>query len=171
MEREGWGEAEGYWRLRKRMKRVEEAEAVKGWREKFHTGCPGRFSAWVTGEADPCSLSPPDLKVPAPPWDCPWISGLPSSTPHYRSQVQESELRNVPPTPLLPVLTIFIFYTFRQVHTWGQLGFSFINPWFSTTLPSLCWHPCLCPWTLALIFSAFTALDYWPPQWRRNREP
>lgn len=125
---EGWGETNRYWCLRKRTKRLEEAEAAEKVSEKADVSHRIPWEIQWPGYQGNGSLLTATARCESSrthPWDF-WISGFPSIKPHSRSQVQESELgshypKNASPTPILPVLAIWIFYSSSQVHTWSQL--------------------------------------------------
>lgn len=96
MEWEDWGEAKGYWRLQKGMKRVEEdEEAVRGWeRNATQDALVGSVSGlWGLGGGgvNPCSLPHPDLKVPAHPET---VLDFGTSLPYTQLQIISSRIKD-----------------------------------------------------------------------------
>lgn len=111
----------------------------------------GTFSGWATREIDPCSLPPPEWKVPHWP---------PRLTRDFRISIHEiplrisgSELqlgshypRNVSPMFFLSVWAICVFY-FKFINLWFYVKFflfffgSLPMPW--DTGPDLLWLYCI----------------------------
>lgn len=140
-------------------------------KEKCHTGCAGRFSVWTMGAGgggmDPCSLLYPDLKVPAHPET---VLDFGTSLPYTTLLIISSRIKAQKCTPYsIPASFNYLYLLHLQVGP--HLEIVLVHKSLVLHDTSFCWHPCLCPWILALIFSNFMELDYQPPQLRRNPEP
>lgn len=154
------------------MTRVEEdEEAVRGWeRNATRDALVGSVSGlWGLGGGgvDPCSLLYLDLKVPAHPET---VLDFGTSLPYTTLLIISSRIKAQKCAPYsIPASFNYLYLLYLQVGP--HLEIVLVHKSLVLHDTSFCWHPCLCPWILALIFSNFMELDYQPPQLRRNPEP